>query len=409
MAKSGKISLYVFWMLYIIFLLQDCFVTMGISAFGYYDEFLSMLFLIVLALKIVANHFTIRISLPGMITLMMYFIFIIAGLAGNILHANQTFIYILLDILTSSKMILGLIGAKIFFPNGLGEEKSIGLLKITKIYIVVLFVLAVHDWFMTPFFQVGYDNAILGLASKYIYLMYSNPTYLAAYAIAAMIVLIYIDEFHGSWPFIVMDSVVIVLTTRSKAWGFLCFSLLIYLITNKSSSVKSIKNRIAMVVPLGIATVLFVAMDKIIVYFFTPTHYSPRSILLQEGISLAKKYFPFGNGFGTYCSVAAITTGRGLELLPYNKTAYYDAFWGCMTGQFGFLGTAAFVGLIGVLLVDSMSLIQFDKKSWYAAIFAFAYLLIASLGETSFFSQYSVCFGFMIGLALTCKRRKNVE
>lgn len=401
--------MYVFWMLYIIFLLQDCFVTMGISAFGYYDEFLSMLFLIVLALKIVADHFTIRVSSNGMTTLIMYCVFIIAGLAGNILHSNQTFIYILLDILTSSKMFLGLIGAEILLPHGLGEQRSKGLQKITKIYIFVLFVLAVHDWFMTPFFQVGYDNVILGLASKYIYLMYSNPTYLAAYAIATMIVLIYIDEFHGSWPFIVMDSVVIVLTTRSKAWGFLCFALLIYLITNQSSSVKSVKNRIAVAFPLGIATVLFVAMDKIIVYFFTPAHYSPRSILLQEGISLAKKYFPFGNGFGTYCSVAAITTGRGLGLLPYNKTAYYDAFWGCMTGQFGFLGTVTFVGLIGIILVDSMSLIRFDKKSWYAAIFALVYLLIASLGETSFFSQYSVGFGFMIGLALTCKKRNNVE
>lgn len=403
MTKSCNISSYLFWMLYILFLLQDCLVTMGESVFGYYDEFLSLVFLIAIVLELACNHFIIRGSICEIIMLLMYFVFITSGFIGNILHSDQTISYILLDILTSSKMFLGLLGARIFFPNGLGVDRSKGILGITKIYITVLFLLAMHDWFMSPFFKVGYDNAILGFASKYIYLMYSNPTYLAAYAIVALLVLIYLDEFYSSWPFIVMDSVVITLTTRSKAWGFLCFVLLIYLITNKSSSVKSVRNRIALLFPLGIAMVIFVAMDKITIYFFTPSHYSPRSILLKEGISLARKYFPFGNGFGTYCSVAAITSGRGIGLLPYNRTAYYDAFWGCMTGQFGFFGTFSFIGLITSLLIEMMSLIRFDKKSWYVGIFAFVYLLIASLGETSFFSQYSVGFGFIIGLALTCK------
>ena len=233
--------------------------------------------------------------------------------------------------------------------------------------------------------------------------MYSNPTYLAAYSIVALIVLIYTQEKKSQWIFMIMDAVVIVLTTRSKAWGFICLAFLIYWITNKAPNVKSLWKRLVVVIPTGFMTVFLVAMDKVIIYFFTPSHYSPRSILLNAGIERAKKFFPLGNGFGTFCSVAAITTGRGTDILPYNKSAYYDAFWACIMGQFGFLGTIVFIIMIVMLLIDVMSLMRFDRKSWYAGLFSLIYLIIASLGETSFFSQYSIGFGVVIGMSLSCK------
>lgn len=97
--------------------------------------------------------------------------------------------------------------------------------------------------------------------------MYSNPTYLAAYSIAALIVLIYTQGNKTPWAFMIMDAVVIALTTRSKAWGFLCLAFLIYWITNKAPSVKSLWNRLVIIIPTGIMAVLFVAMDKLVIYF----------------------------------------------------------------------------------------------------------------------------------------------
>ena len=389
--------------LYVLFLFQDCFVTIGLTIFGFYDEILAIICSGMIFLNLVRNHFVIKESRHGMIVLTSYLMLILIGLASNLMNSDQTVSYIFLDVLTSSKMFLGIAGAKAIFYNDVDLRLKDGLQRITQIYIVGMFVLAIHDWFFSPFFQVGYDNAILGLASKYLYLMYSNPTYLAAYSIAALIVLIYTQGNKTPWAFMIMDAVVIALTTRSKAWGFLCLAFLIYWITNKAPSVKSLWNRLVIIIPTGIMAVLFVAMDKLVIYFFTPSHYSPRSILLNAGIERAKKFFPLGNGFGTFCSVAAITTSRGTDLLPYNKTAYYDAFWACITGQFGFLGTIAFAMMIAVLLVDVMSLIQYDRNSWYVGLFSLAYLTIASLGETSFFSQYSIGFGIFIGMALSCK------
>lgn len=389
--------------LYILFLLQDCFLKMGISIFGYYDEILAILCGGLAFLNIIRNHFVLKEQRFEIVVLVSYWIFILIGLASNLINSDQTILYVLLDILTSSKMLLGIAGAKVVFANGVNEKLKNGLLKITIVYIVCLFFLAIHDWFFSPFFEVGYDNTLQGIASKYLYLIYSNPTYLAAYAIAALIVFVYTEKKNTPRIFLIMNVVVIVLTTRSKALGFVCIAFLLYWVTDKAANVKSIWNRLLVIIPTGITAALFVAMDKIILYFFTPSHYSPRSILLNAGISRAKEYFPLGNGFGTFCSVAAITTGKGTNLLPYNKTAYYDAFWACITGQFGFLGTVAFVVMILALMYGIMSLIQYDRKSWYAAIFSMLYLLIASLGETSFFSPYSVGYGILIGMALSCR------
>lgn len=402
MIRKTKPETRLLLILYVLFLFQDCFVAMGLSIFGLYDEILALICVGIIIINIIKNHGVIKESHRGMFLMFLYWTFIIIGVASNLANSDQKIQYILLDILTCSKMILGVAGAKIIFSNGVSQEFKDYLRTVTKIFITVMFVLALHDWFFSPFFQVGYDNAILGLASKFLYLTYSNPTYLAAYSIVALIVLIYTKKNKTPWIFMTMDAVVIILTTRSKAWGFLCLAFLIYWITNKAQSVKSLWNRLIIIIPTGIITVLFIAMDKLTIYFFTPSHYSPRSILLNVGVGKMKKLFPLGNGFGTFCSVAAISTGRETNLLPDNKSAYYDAFWACITGQFGFLGTLVFIIMIATLLFEIMSLIRYDRSSWYVGLFSLAYLIIASFGETSFFSQYSIGFGAFIGMALSC-------
>lgn len=404
--KSDKRHVLV--LLYILLLIQDCLVTIGIPIMGFYDEAFSIVFILIIFLYLIRNNFLLELTRYEIMLVALYFGFVLIGIISNIINSDQTISYVLLDILTSSKMVLAIAGTKIIFKNGINFKIKNHLLIVTKIYIVILFVFAMHDWFFTPFFKVGYDNAVMGFASKYLYLMYSNPTYLAAYAIASLIVLVYTGDEKKIWIYIFMDAMVIILTTRSKAWGFLCLAFLIYWISNKASSTKSVWKRMVVVFPIAFATLLFVAMDKIIIYFFTPSHYSPRAILLSEGVALAKELFPLGKGFGTFCSVAAITTQKGTDLLPYNNTAYYDAFWACISGQFGIFGIIIFVAMISVILCEIMSLLKYDKRSWFAAVLALAYLAIASLGETSFFSQYSVLFGIIIGVCCTCNRTDDL-
>lgn len=399
---------YVLVFLYILLLIQDCLVAIGISIMGFCDEAFSIVFILVVLLYLIKNNFLLEMTRYEIILMQLYFCFVLIGIVSNIINSDQTILYVLLDILTSSKMFLAIVGAKIIFSNGISFNVKNHLRIVTKTYIVILFVFAIHDWFSVPFFKVGHDNAMMGFASKYLYLMYSNPTYLAAYAIAALIVLIYTAERKNIWTYIFMDAMVIILTTRSKAWGFLCLAFLIYWISNKASSTKSVWKRMVVIFPIAFATLLLVAMDKIIIYFFTPSHYSPRAILLNEGIALAKELFPLGSGFGTFCSVAAITTNKGTGLLPYNNTAYYDAFWACISGQFGILGIIIFVAMISVILCEIMSLLKYNRRAWYVAVLALSYLVITSLGETSFFSQYSVLFGIVIGGCCTCNRTGNL-
>ena len=305
--------------------------------------------------------------------------------------------------LTCSKFILGLFCAKVIFRRGVSIEIKKCLRWITRVYIIVIFSLSVHDWFMKPIFKVLYDSVSSGFSTKALCLFYSNATYLAAYAIIALIILIYTKEKNDRlfYVYVGLCFFVIFTTTRSKSWSFLCITILIYMLTLDVSKKKSLKQRLLIIIPAGCLAAVLVAWNKIILYFFTPSHYSPRSILLQGGIAIAKECFPLGSGFGTYCSLAAVLTNKGIDVLRYS-TAYYDNFWACMIGQFGFIGTVLYIAMIICVIADIMFLFQNENKNlWYVAIFAILYLLIASLGESSFFSQYSLGYGFVIGLSLS--------
>ena len=97
-----------------------------------------------------------------------------------------------------------------------------------------------------------------------------------------------------------MTIIPIILTMRSKAWGFLVLFFIIVLVTRK----------LWLRTPFGLGMfslpmIIIVAWDKIKLYFWDSGNYSPRLIILQDGWALAQEHFPLGTGFGTFCSVGA--------------------------------------------------------------------------------------------------------
>ena len=100
--------------------------------------------------------------------------------------------------------------------------------------------------------------------------------------------------------------------------------------------------------------------------------------------------------------VSGVGFGQSKQKYQYLPEVASDSIFAIIGEEFGFIGTVLYIAMIICVIADIMFLFQNENKNlWYVAIFAILYLLIASLGESSFFSQYSLGYGFVIGLSLS--------
>lgn len=135
----------------------------------------------------------------------MYILFAIVGIAGSVVTKIQSPLTCVSDLFTCSKFILGYLATRLYFkgcnPNLLKRSVS----TITKLLVVIFFVLAIHDEFMTPFFGI-FDNRLFG---KSIELFYPHPTYLAAACIVFLLVLATTNGPENNIIYMVMASTIV--------------------------------------------------------------------------------------------------------------------------------------------------------------------------------------------------------
>lgn len=396
--KNKIIEQYLITGIYILFLLQDPLAGYwGISIFAQFDEILAIISIFAIFVQWSRIHFRLIYKKNLIRAISAFLSLVLVGVLSNLATQYQSLPFVFLDILTCSKMYIGITCACSLFPHGLAEKTKKSLSTITALFICIYFVLAVHDFLLPPLLSVLYDSGL-----KCIALAYSNVTYLASYGIVLFSVLFLTRQYQNHFvPLALFSSVTVFLTFRSKAMGFLCCAWMLYLTLRKGNTKQS-GNKLILAAPFVIVGMLLIAWDKISLYFFTEGHYSPRDILLNIAIDLASEHFPLGTGFGTFCSVASLSNispiyGR----YGYNYfSAVYDMFWGCLIGQFGILGTACFVISIFFIGLAIWKQQNKCKDVFFCGLFLFLYLCIASLGECSFFSPYSIGYGFLIGISI---------
>ncbi len=371
-------------------------------SFASVDEIFSVFCLLLIAGCLIKQRFVI--TLPCNVRRSFSCFVAVLGLAliSNLWFGYQSMLYVLLDLFSEIRFYLGLFCAVLLFPTGISSSCAKKLANISSCIIVVYFFLAVHDFLFTPFFNVLYDGG-----RNWIQLFYSNVTYLAAYTIFLLCVVVKTRNHIRHFGLIfAMAVVVVALTGRSKAWGFVILAIALIL----GDKIKQ-RKRLLFLSPLLIVGIVFVAWEKIELYFFNASHYSPRKNLLDGAFMFASEHFPLGTGLGTYCSIGSILNISPLYgRIGYNYfTAAYDMFWGCVIGQAGWTGAVFFVFSILFLGLAILKLYRVGKNEFVSAILALLYLVIASFGECSFFSPYSLGYGFLIGLAFGQIMKKPVR
>ncbi len=367
------------------------------KVFNYVDDVIALCCLVYIALCFLSKR---RVSVDDRKILIMYILFAIIGVAGSVVTKIQSPLTCVSDLFTCSKFILGYLATRLYFkgcnPNLLKRSVS----TITKLLVVIFFVLAIHDEFMTPFFGI-FDNRLFG---KSIELFYPHPTYLAAACIVFLLVLATTNGPENNIIYMVMASTIIVFTFRAKAISFVAVFWGLYLMID----VWKIKNKIIYVTVSAILAG-YLAYDQFITYFMSKT-WSARAVLFTDAITVAKRYFPIGAGFasfGTNMSVVSYSPlyyafgYNNIEGMSKSTAAYLnDGFWQACIAQFGALGVVLFVFLIYFFMKKTWSYkIQNVGATRYFSLIALnIYLVIASIGELAYFAPYALLYFAVLGI-----------
>lgn len=368
--------------------------------FNYVDDIIAFICFI----YVILNYFSkTKIDKLDKKILLVYLLFTIVGIISSIKTQLQSPLVCLLDLFTCSKFILGYLAIRIYLRKCDFDFLKKSVLGITKFLVLIFFILAIHDEFMSPYFEI-FDYRLFG---KSIQLFYPHPTYLAAACIVFLLILSTTNKKNENLVYMIMASIIILFTFRAKAISFVVVFWGLYLMID----VWKIKSKIiyffASIILAG-----YLAYDQFLTYFMSTT-WSARSVLFTDSISIAKRYFPLGAGFATFGTNMSVVAYSPLyyefgydQINGMSKaTAAYlnDGFWQACIAQFGAIGVILFVFLIYLFLKKATNYkIQNVGAMRYISIISLnIYLIIASVGELAYFAPYALLYYGVLGIVLS--------
>lgn len=228
--------------------------------------------------------------------------------------------------------------------------------------------------------------------------LYMHPTYLVS-AVVIMLCAVLSDCEKKYDIFIRIEAMAILLfTMRNKAFVFV---IGYFFMKTAMKYAKTIKIRYVLILAvIGI----FSAYNKIMEY---ASYYltAARPALFIVGYMLARRYFPFGSGFGTFASeisgqyYSPIYYEYGINVVTgLEENAHWyigDTFWPYIYSEFGFLGLILFLLIILNIFKSLQERYKFHKERQYAAFLILLYILIASTAE-AIFTDVTGSFSFAV-------------
>ncbi len=325
--------------------------------------------------------------------------FMAIGTVSSLVFRYQGLVPAAIDaVVVISKFMVGYLTAYVYtclHQNDLSHR----LAGAARILSVVLFVIAVHDIFLPPFFPKSEYRYF----TESLVLMFPHATYLAAAMVTLLVLLGYTNQNNKNLPYMLMATFVGMMTLRGKAMAFFAvyWVLYVFILVFKNS------NYISLMVGGGLCSVI-ISFEQISDYFLTSTRYSPRQILLTDSISLAASHFPLGTGFGSFGSTIAAQYYSPLyEALGYTEnygmsptdTMYLsDSFWPEILAQFGFVGTILFVAIVVCFVILCIRKLKTNRVAGFSMLAILINMLINSMAESSFFNPASFLLFIAFGV-----------
>lgn len=173
-----------------------------------------------------------------------------------------------------------------------------------------------------------------------------------------------------------------------------------------------VKLRFKSLIPIGIISIggaSYLGYNSLYGYYIELEE-SARKFLTLDSIKIAKEYFPFGSGFGSFASNISAQYYSKL----YVKLGYYlrndlaigekrrsflsDTFWPIVVAQTGWIGTIAFVMALLSMISYIIQTRKNDVYYFWVAISIIAHDIISSFAAPAFFYPTAIAPFLFLGL-----------
>lgn len=397
-----KIDIWKFLFLYLIFqapisnLIKNEFVS---NVFGYSDEVIGVILFIIVIFKAMKAEITLLRFERYMLVFM--FIFEIIGIISGFKYKYQEIPYMFVDAYTCAKFFIYYLCARLLTQGKLSKDYFLSINRICKIVAVIFFALSLHE----VLFDQWWPNPDYRYFAYSVQLFFGHPESLARACITFIFVLAYNYRYckHNIY-YIIMLTVVMIFTFRTKAIiaVFAFYVLYIYFV----------KLRFKSLIPIGIISIggaSYLGYNSLYGYYIELEE-SARKFLTLDSIKIAKEYFPFGSGFGSFASNISAQYYSKL----YVKLGYYlrndlaigekrrsflsDTFWPIVVAQTGWIGTIAFVMALLSMISYIIQTRKNDVYYFWVAISIIAHDVISSFAAPAFFYPTAIAPFLFLGL-----------
>lgn len=375
------------------------------GGFSSIDELIGLIGLCISCALILAGRKSISKSSFAIAAALLVFVF--SGLLGNILFQYQPWKSVLIDLFTNLKFYFSILTGYFLFRNRSWDSLRNTAIRHGKIITLFLLALFIAD----RIFNLYPSEVRHGIRSSVLF--FGHPTYFAGAAVCLVVLLtIFFDK--SNIAYIAANVLFLASTMRSKAIAaaliyIVIFFYFIVLKGRKSSGAKRRKAiKLRYMFALAVPAVL-VAMPQIRYYYVTLGGKSTRSVLTSLSFEIARDYFPIGTGFACYASSEAakhfspVYNLYDLEYLLrfdiYWRSFLNDTFWPIIIGQTGAIGTAAYLIAVYLVFKRCLLLYQVNLNIFVGALFAFLYILIASMAEPAFNNSVAIPLAVLMGMA----------
>lgn len=385
---------FIFWM--ILLIIQSPLERVS-SLFNYLDEVTALLGIVTTILYF-RKFSTLNAIYYEKMVIILLSLFVAIGLLANLIYNYQPLSYVVQDLFVNEKFFLSVMLGFFIFQKEIVNKDRKQISSVMRVVSQIFLVLFLIDRATSLF---GYSEVRYGIRS--FKLNYQHETYLAA-ALAGLICLLIIFYEKKNLKYIVIDTIMMAFTLRSKSFGAAIALIMIAYVV----FIHNGRFRVWQLLILALLGLL-VGWSQFSFYFVDLAGKSARSKMLTTSISIMKDYFPIGTGFATYASHMAgahyspVYIKYGFQYIyelrnSSQGTFFDDQFWPIIFGQTGAIGTVAYIGILIVYFRRISTIRSQNKYVYCGSLFAFIYLLISSIAEPAFNNSVACLFGVVLGV-----------
>lgn len=332
------------------------------------------------------------------------------GVYGNYISKyNREINVIIGDIGNCFKVFITFLGSSLYFIHNLSYQQYEQFIKkanqVSHCLLIVLGLMAFINLFMDIGMRPEYRYGIP--CFSFIFVGSGNLAFLFYTLLIVQTMSLEFDRSIKNRLFILLAILVWLSTLRSRVFLFVIFyGLLYWFVICKDKRIRiGISN-----VLIGAILFYLVCYDQAKVYLDNDA--TARYNLLYVGYKLMIKYLPFGSGFGTFATDAAVKyyspvyyeygLDRIYGLSPDDPAFAHDCYWPAIMGEFGILGTMFFLLLV-FYLFKLMFKFVYNKFQLMVIIFVCFTQIIASTATAVFFHYVTVWLMFFVAIILCHK------